>query len=89
MVKDLLSCRERAIEKRNCQKNRKQGPGYMEIMRILWEEMGYKYLGLTAQNLRDKAAQMIKARQENGSIVSNRTEVNETTTKRCSRENST
>ena len=34
----------------------------MEIMRLMWEEKGYASLGLTAQNLRDKAAQVIKAR---------------------------
>ena len=36
----------------------------MEIIR-LWEEKGYASLGLTAQNLRDKAAQVIKAREDN------------------------
>ena len=34
-------------------------------MRLGWEEKGYASLGLTAQNLRDKAAQVIKAREDN------------------------
>ena len=37
----------------------------MEKMRLLWEEKGYVSLGLKAQNLRDKAAQVIKSREEN------------------------
>ena len=37
----------------------------MEKMRLLWEEKGYASLGLKAQNLRDKAAQVIKSREEN------------------------
>ncbi|CAB3982846.1 Hypothetical predicted protein [Paramuricea clavata] len=34
-------------------------------MRLIWEEKGYASLGLTAQNLRDKAAHIIKAREDN------------------------
>ncbi|CAB4011930.1 Hypothetical predicted protein [Paramuricea clavata] len=34
--------------------------GYMEIMKELWEEKGYASLGYTTQNLRDKAAQVLK-----------------------------
>lgn len=63
MISDLISCRERALEERNSQDKRRQG--YMEIMRLMWEEKGYASLGLTAQNLRDKAAQVIKAREDN------------------------
>ena len=54
MVADLLLCRERAKAKQSNQDNRWKG--YMEIMRLLWEEKGYASFGLTAQNLRDKAA---------------------------------
>ena len=63
MISDLISCRERALEERNSQDKRRQG--YMEIMRLVWEEKGYASLGLTAQNLRDKAAQVIKSREDN------------------------
>jgi hypothetical protein len=63
MISDLISCRERALEERNSQDKRRQG--YMEIMRLMWEEKEYASLGLTAQNLRDKAAQIIKAREDN------------------------
>ena len=63
IISDLLECRERALEERNSQDKRRQG--YMEKMRLLWEEKGYASLGLKAQNLRDKAAQVIKSGEEN------------------------
>ena len=53
MVADLLLCQERAKVEQSNQDNRWKG--YMEIMRLLWEEKGYASFGLTAQNLRDKA----------------------------------
>ena len=59
MMADLLSCRKRAIAEHQCGQNYER-KGYMEIMRLLWEEKGYASLGLTAQNLRDKAAQLVK-----------------------------
>ena len=37
----------------------------MELMRLSWEEKGYASLGLTAQNLRDKAAQLIRSQERN------------------------
>lgn len=37
----------------------------MEIMRLLWEGKGYASFGLTAQNMRHKAAQEIKDRERN------------------------
>ena len=40
--------------------------GYMEIMKRLWEEKGYILLGLTAQNLRDRAAYYGKSRRDVG-----------------------
>ena len=63
MISDLIECRERALEERDSQDKRRQG--YMEKMRLLWEEKGYASLGLNAQNVRDKAAQVIKSREEN------------------------
>ena len=62
-IRPQKECRERALEERDSQDKRRQG--YMEKMRLLWEEKGYASLGLKAQNLRDKAAQVIKSREEN------------------------
>ena len=61
-MSDLTECRERALEERDSQNKRRQG--YMEKMRLLWEEKGYASLGLNGQNFRDKAAQVIKSREE-------------------------
>ena len=65
MLSDLTECKERVLEERDSQDKRRQG--YMEKMRLLWEEKGYASLGLKAQNLalRDKAVQVIKPREEN------------------------
>ena len=65
MISDLMLCRASAIARhgdlsyqaKNASGRRK---GYMEIMKELWEEKGYASLGYTAQNLRDKAAQVLK-----------------------------
>ncbi|CAB3982847.1 Hypothetical predicted protein [Paramuricea clavata] len=51
--------------------------GYMEIMKELWEEKGYASLGYTAQNLRDKAAQVLKTTERTFSN-SRTNDVNET-----------
>ena len=59
VMADLLSCRKRAIAEHQSGQNY-QRKGYMEIMRLLWEEKGYASLGLTAPNLRDKAVQLVK-----------------------------
>ena len=48
MISDLIECRERALEERDSQDKRQQG--YMEKMRLLWEEKGYALLGLKAQS---------------------------------------
>lgn len=63
MVADLLLCRERALAEQINQDNRRKGD--MEIMRLLWEEKRYAPFGLTAQNLRDRAAQAIKDPERN------------------------
>lgn len=63
MVADLLLCRERALVGQSNQDNRRKA--YIEIMRLLWEEKRYASFGLTAQNLRDRAAQAIKDRERN------------------------
>jgi len=64
MVADFLLPREKALAEQSNQDNRRKA--YMEIMRLLWEEKRYVSLGLTAQNLRYRAAQAIKVRERNG-----------------------
>ena len=59
IMADLLSCWKRDIAEHQSGQNY-QKKGYMKITRLLWEEKGYASLGLRAQNLRDKAAQLIK-----------------------------
>lgn len=63
MLADLLLYlyRERALAEQSNEDIR--GKAYMEIMRLLWEEKRYASFGLTAQNLRDSAAQAIKDRE--------------------------
>ena len=34
--------------------------GYIEIMKELWDEKGYKHLGFKGQNLRDQASRLEK-----------------------------
>ena len=63
MVADLLLYRERALAEQSNEDIRRKA--YMEIMRLLWEEKRYASFGLTAQNLRDRAAQAIKDRERN------------------------
>jgi hypothetical protein len=42
--------------------NRKRR-GYIKVMKELWDERGYAYLGLSCQNLRDQAARLEKTLQ--------------------------
>ena len=59
MISDLSQCKSIAKEwvkkhdSRCYQRGRKLG--YMELMKGLWEVRGYEHLGLSVQNLRDKA----------------------------------
>ena len=95
MIFDLLQCKLTAKEwvnegdPRCYQRGRKMG--YMELMKNLWEERGYELLGLSAQNLRDKAAHAEKClgnvdkervdcsgRRNIGSTLSRREDVDET-----------
>ena len=62
MNKDVLDCKRRAMEMissgnppRN-ENGRKRG--YIEVMKRLWDKMGYKNLGIKAQNLRDQDARL-------------------------------
>ena len=43
--------------------------GYIDIMKELWDDMGYKNLQLKSQNLRDQAARPEKKRN-NGTVLS-------------------
>ena len=70
MRADLLICRKKAMAEHQRQSGQNISPGcrrkgYMELMRLSWEEKGYASLGLTAQNLRDKAAQLIRSQERN------------------------
>ena len=62
MNKDVLDCKRRAMEMTSSgnpprnENGRKRG--YIEVMKRLWDEMGYKMLGIKAQNLRDQAARL-------------------------------
>ena len=70
MTADHLICRGKAMAEHQRQSGQNIAPGcrrkgYMELMRLSWEEKGYASLGLTAQNLRDKAAQLIRSQERN------------------------
>lgn len=64
MNKDILLCKERALELTKSEnpprKDDGKKKGYIEVMKQLWEELGYSYLGLKAQNLRDQASRLEK-----------------------------
>ena len=62
MISDLLECKKRAQElasseepARNTNGRKK---GYMNILKELWDDLGYAGLNLTCQNLRDQAARV-------------------------------
>ncbi len=52
-----------ACENTPCNNNGKK-KGYIEVMKQLWDEMGYGHFGLKGQNLRDQASRLEK-NQEN------------------------
>ena len=59
---DVLDSKRRAMEMMSSgnpprnENGRKRG--YVEVMKRLWDEMGYENLGIKAQNLRDQAARL-------------------------------
>ncbi|CAB4035812.1 Hypothetical predicted protein, partial [Paramuricea clavata] len=69
MIADLVTCRALALAKHadtlniaeNVSGRRK---GYMEIMKDLWEEKEYASYRFSAQNLRDKVAQVLKNKEK-------------------------
>lgn len=67
MNNDVLECKRRAQElvasdsaplNRNSRKK-----GYIEVMKQLWEEKGYRHLALKGQNLRDQASRLEKGQE--------------------------
>ena len=68
MVADLVTCRALALAKHADTSNTVENvngrrKGYMEVMKDLWEEKGYASYGFSAQNLRDKVAQVLKSKE--------------------------
>ena len=62
MNKDVLDCKRRAMEMTSSgnppQNENGRKRGYIEVMKRLWDKMGYEMLGIKAQNLRDQAARL-------------------------------
>ena len=66
MNKDVLECKKKAqelISSENppCKENGRKR-GYIDVMKELWDDMGYKNLQLKSQNLRDQASRLEKIR---------------------------
>ena len=66
MNKDVLECKKKAqglVSSENplCNDNGKKR-GYIDVMKELWDDMGYKNLQLKSQNLREQALRLEKAR---------------------------
>ena len=64
MNNDILECKKKAKELASsenppCNENGRKR-GYVDIMKELWDGMGYAQLGLKSQNLRDQAARLKK-----------------------------
>ena len=61
---DLLECKKRAKELVGsdtppCNENGRK-KGYIEVMKLLWEEKGYDHLEIRSQNLRESASRLEK-----------------------------
>ena len=73
MNKDILECKKKAqehISSENppCNENGRKR-GYIDVMKELWDDTGYKNLQLKSQNLRDQASRLEKIRN-NGTDLS-------------------
>ena len=73
MNKDVLECKKKAqelVSSENplCNENGRKR-GYIDVMKELWDNMGYKNLQLKNQNVRDQAARLEKKRN-NGTDLS-------------------
>ena len=71
--KDVLECKKKAqelvsSENPPCNENGRKR-GYIDVMKELWDDMGYKNLQLKSQNLRDQASRLEKIRN-NGTDLS-------------------
>ena len=75
MNKDVLECKKKAqelvsSENPPCNENGRKR-GYIDVMKELWDDMGYKNLQLKSQNLRNQASLLEKIRN-NGTDLSTR-----------------
>ena len=66
MNNDVLECKRRvqelvALDSAPLNRNGRK-KGYIEVMKQLWEEKGYRHLALKGQNLRDQASRLEKCR---------------------------
>ena len=73
MNKDVLESKKKAqelvsSENPPCNENGRRR-GYIDVMKQLWDDMGYKNLQLKSQNLRDQASRLQKIRN-NGTDLS-------------------
>ena len=73
MNKDVLECKKKAqelvsSENPPCNENGRKR-GYIDVMKELWDDMGYHNLQLKSQNLRDQASRLEKIRN-NGTDLS-------------------
>ena len=73
MNKDVLECKTKAqelvsSENPPCNENGRKR-AYIDVMKELWDDMGYKNLQLKSQNLRDQASRLEKIRN-NGTDLS-------------------
>ena len=82
---DLLDCKKKTLAVPKSDKpplkedDRKKG--YMQLMKELWEEMGYENLALTSQNLRDQAARLEKTLGNVAETISRRVGMREKQTR--------
>ena len=73
MNKDVLDCKRRAMEMTSSGNPPRNENGrkrvYIEVMKRLWDEMGYEMLGIKAQNLRDQAARLEGSQESSEDIT--------------------
>ena len=73
---DILECKKKAKEMVSSNNPPYYGngrkKGYVEVIRVLWEEKGYGYLELKSKNLRDRASRLEKLVQDRTAENGNR-----------------
>ena len=76
MNSDILECKKKAKEMMSSNNppyyTNGRKIGYVEVMKVLWEEKGYGYLELKSQNLRDRASRLEKLVQDRTAENGNR-----------------